>query len=167
MPKEEREERCTAYLEKIRPFLHQYAQKKMGSRVLQLIFKWGDKKVKEEIFNIIKKNWRELMKSKYALYLIEHVAKEFTFSEVLEDVILLQGSWEGAKIVQAYLERSGDEGARLLKNKFYDLYEKSKANDLKAQETLHNLTLKVIEKKFDNLMLSKLILRLSVGSMFA
>lgn len=46
IPKEQREERSTAYLEQIRPFLHNYAQKKMGSRVLQLIFKWGDQKVK-------------------------------------------------------------------------------------------------------------------------
>lgn len=32
---------------------------------------------------------------------------------------------------------------------------------------MHNLALQVIEKKYDNLMLSKVILRLSVGSMFS
>ena len=77
IPMEEREERCTEYLEKVRPFLHKYAQKKLGSRVLQLIFKWGDKTVKEETHKIIKKNWKDLIKSKYALYLIEHVVREF------------------------------------------------------------------------------------------
>lgn len=83
--------------------MHKYAQKKLGSRVLQLIFKWGDKKVKEETFKIIKKNWKEIIKSKYALYLIEHVVKEFHMPEVLDDVVLLQGSWEGAKILQSYI----------------------------------------------------------------
>jgi hypothetical protein len=48
-------------------------------------------------------------------------------------VISLQGSWEGANIVQAYIENTGEEGSRLLKNKFYELWEKSKSNDLKAQ----------------------------------
>lgn len=61
------------------------------------------------------------------------MAKEFNIPEIAEDVVLLQSSWEGAKIVQAYLEKSGDEGARQLKNRFYELWEKSKANDLKAQ----------------------------------
>lgn len=107
IPIEEREERCSEYLEKVRPFLHKYAQKKLGSRVLQLIFKWGDKKVKEETHKIVKKNWKELIKSKYALYLIEPVVKEFHMPEVVDDVILLQGSWEGAKICQSYLEGSG------------------------------------------------------------
>jgi hypothetical protein len=105
---EDREERCSEYLEKVRPFLHKYAQKKLGSRVLQLIFKWGDQKVKEETHKIIKKHWKELIKSKYALYLIEHVVRKFNMTEVVDDVILLQGSWEGAKIAQAYLETSGE-----------------------------------------------------------
>ena len=48
---------------------------------------------------IIKKHWKELIKSKYALYLIEHVVRECPLPEIAEDVILLQGSWEGAKIV--------------------------------------------------------------------
>lgn len=59
--------------------------------------------------------------------------KEFTIPEIAEDVILLQGSWKGAKIVQAYIDSTGEEGSRLLKNKFYELWEKSKNNDLKAQ----------------------------------
>lgn len=76
--------------------------------MLQLIFKWGDKKVKEETFKIIKNNWKDLIKSKYALYLVEHVVKEFHMPEVVDDAILLQGSWEGAKIAQTYLENSGE-----------------------------------------------------------
>lgn len=82
IPIEEREERCRGYHEKIKPFLHQYAQKKMGSRVLQLIFKWGDKDVKESILKITRKYWKTLIKSKYSLYLIEHVAKEFNIPEI-------------------------------------------------------------------------------------
>jgi hypothetical protein len=90
-------------MEKVKPFLHKYAQKKLGSRVLQLIFKWGDKKVKEQTHKIIISHWKELMKSKYALYLIEHVVREFHVPEVVDDVLLLQSTWEGAKIAQAYL----------------------------------------------------------------
>lgn len=55
----------------------------------------------------IRKNWKDFIKSKYALYLIEHVVREFNIPEIAEDVILLQGSWEGAKIVQAYIESNG------------------------------------------------------------
>ena len=76
IPEEEREERTKQLFEKVSPFLEQYAQKKIGSRVLQLIFKWGDAKVKGAIFNCIKKAWKDLIKSKYALYLIQHVVKE-------------------------------------------------------------------------------------------
>lgn len=63
---------------------------------------------------------------------------------VVEDAVLLQGSWEGAKIIQNFIDSSGDEGLKQLKDKFYDLWERSKNNDIKAQETLHNLTLKAI-----------------------
>lgn len=167
IPKEDREARSTQYFQKIQPFFHSYAQKKMGSRVLQLIFKWGDVKVKEEMHRIIKKYWKQLIKSKYALYLIEHVAKEFPIPEIVDDVVLLQGTWEGAKIIQAELENTGEEGAKLIKKKFIELWEQNKSNDLKAQETLHNLSLQVIEKHYDNLTISKLILRLALGSMFA
>lgn len=47
LSEEERQDKCSAYHEKIRPFFSQFAQKKIGSRVLQLIFSWGTKQVKE------------------------------------------------------------------------------------------------------------------------
>ncbi len=39
---EDRTEKVNKYFEQIKPFLLQYMQKKQGSRVLQLIFKWGE-----------------------------------------------------------------------------------------------------------------------------
>ena len=133
IPEEEREERTTQLFDKVRPFLEQYAQKKIGSRVLQLIFKWGDEKVKAAIFNCIKKAWKDLIKSKYALYLIQHVVKERTIPEVADDAILLQSTWEGARVLDTYLKNSGDEAIRFVKAKFYELWEKSKNGDIKAQ----------------------------------
>jgi hypothetical protein len=98
-----------------------------------LIFKWGDEKVKAAIFNCIKKAWKDLIKSKYALYLIQHVVKERTIPEVADDAILLQSTWEGARVLDTYLKNSGDEAIRFVKAKFYELWEKSKNGDIKAQ----------------------------------
>lgn len=39
--KEEREAKSVIFFKKIKPFLESYLQKKQGSRVTQLIFKWG------------------------------------------------------------------------------------------------------------------------------
>jgi hypothetical protein len=68
-------------------------QKKIGSRVLQLIFKWGDATVRNVIHQCILQNWKDLIKSKYSLYLIEKVSKNLELPGVPEDVVLLQGSW--------------------------------------------------------------------------
>lgn len=50
-------------------------QKKLGSRVLQLIFKWGSQKVQTGIHQIVVNHWKDLIKSKYALYLIANVGR--------------------------------------------------------------------------------------------
>jgi hypothetical protein len=52
-------------------------QKKQGSRVCQLLFKWGDQTIKTTIYKEIITNWKELIKSKYALYIIAKVSIEF------------------------------------------------------------------------------------------
>jgi hypothetical protein len=33
-------------------------QKKVGSRVIQLMFKWGDEEIKSSIFKTMIKNWK-------------------------------------------------------------------------------------------------------------
>ena len=48
-----------------------------------------------------------MIKSKYALYLISNVGKTEPFPGVLEDAVLLQSSFEGAKVVEHYIETSG------------------------------------------------------------
>jgi len=35
-----------------------------------------------------------------------------------DDAVMLQGSWEGAKIVQSYIEGRGDEALQKMKAKF-------------------------------------------------
>jgi hypothetical protein len=44
----------------------------------------------------------------------------------------LQSTWEGAKILQHHAEK-GDDHLKALKDKFYELWERSKENDLKSQ----------------------------------
>lgn len=82
-------------------------QKKVGSRVLQLMYKWGSEEVKKSIQKFIVKHWKDMIKSKYALYLISNVGKTEPFPGVLEDAVLLQSSFEGAKVVEHYIETSG------------------------------------------------------------
>ena len=53
-----------------------------------------------------------------------------------------------------------------IKDKFYGLWSRGKDNDIKAQETLHNLVLKIIEKQYETFPISKLIIRLALPSMF-
>ena len=62
---------------KVEPFLQQFMQKKQGSRVTELMFKWGPfKEVKSKIYQCVKKHWKDLIKSNYALYVISKVMAE-------------------------------------------------------------------------------------------
>lgn len=49
--------------------------KKQGSRVLQLMLKWGNPGLRHEVNTSVKKNWKELLKSKYAIHVIGKLAK--------------------------------------------------------------------------------------------
>ena len=53
-----------------------------------------------------------------------------------------------------------------MKRKVYALHEEAQKGDLKSQEILHNLAVKSIEKNYHSHTLSKIILRLSIPSMF-
>lgn len=81
-------------------------QKKHGSRVLQLMFKWGANNVKISLYQCVLQNWKELIKSKYSLYTISKVCKDYDLPGVVEDATLLQGSFEGAHIVQNYITKN-------------------------------------------------------------
>ncbi len=63
--------------EQVKPFLLAFMQKKQGSRVTQLLFKWGNNATKTTIYKEIIKGWKDLIKSNYALYTIAKVSKEF------------------------------------------------------------------------------------------
>jgi len=90
---EERAERANAYFDKVKPFLSQFMQKKSGSRVLQLMFKWGGDFVKQTIYKCAQAHWKELIRSKFALYILEKISKNFDFPGAVEDAVLLQSSW--------------------------------------------------------------------------
>ena len=162
---ENRDEKANKYFEQVKPFLLQYMQKKQGSRVVQLIFKWGGPKARTFIHKTATTNWKDLIKSKFALYILEKIGREMELPGAVEDTILLQASWKGARILQESSSRS-EENSKGIKDKFYTLWEKGRQNDIKAQETLHNLVLKIIEKQYDGLPLSKLVIRLALPSMF-
>ena len=67
---EERTEKANAYFDKVKPFLSTFMQKKAGSRVLQLMFKWGGDHVKLAIHKCALAHWKELSRSKFALYIL-------------------------------------------------------------------------------------------------
>jgi len=66
-------------------------QKKVGSRVLQLLFKWGDSTIKTALHQCTLKNWKDLIKSKYSLYLLAQIGRDMDLPGVVEDVFYLQG----------------------------------------------------------------------------
>jgi hypothetical protein len=68
-------------------------QKKQGSRVLQLIFKWGGDSVKRGMHKCALANWKDLIRSKYALFILEKISHELEFPAALEDAVLLASSW--------------------------------------------------------------------------
>lgn len=106
IPVEERFDKANKYFEQVKPFLAQYMQKKQGSRVLQLIFKWGGEQVKNTIHKCVLTNWKDLIRSKFALYILEKISKEVDLPGAIEDAVLLQSSWEGARILQQCMSRS-------------------------------------------------------------
>jgi len=55
---EERMTRCDVLFEKVKPFLNAYMQKKIGSRVLQLMFLWGGPNVRGGMQKCILENWK-------------------------------------------------------------------------------------------------------------
>lgn len=55
---EDREKKTEALFAKVKPFLASYMQKKQGSRVLQLMFKWGTADIKSTIYKNIVQNWK-------------------------------------------------------------------------------------------------------------
>jgi hypothetical protein len=67
-------------------------QKKQGSRITQLLFKWGNHSVKTVVYKEIIKSWKDLIKSKYALYVVAKVSKEFELPGLVEDFALLQNN---------------------------------------------------------------------------
>ena len=165
IPPEERADRANKYFEQVKPFLAQFMQKKQGSRVLQLIFKWGGDKNRKLIHKCALTNWKDLIRSKFALYILEKIGKEMELPGAIEDAVLLQSSWKGARILNECGIRS-EANMKGIKDRFYGLWEKSKENDIKAQETLHNLVLKIVDKQYESLPVSKLVIRLALPSMF-
>ncbi len=77
---------------KVQPFLSGYLQKKQGSRVCQLFYKWGNDDMKSKIVASIKKNWSTLIKSKYAPYTIKKVVSFVDIDEIIKDATFLQAS---------------------------------------------------------------------------
>ena len=96
-------------------------QKKQGSRVLQLIFKWGGDKVRRLIHKCALTNWKDLVRSKFSLYVLEKISKEMELPGAIQDAVLLQSSWKGAHILNETALRS-DENMKNIKDKFYGLW---------------------------------------------
>lgn len=127
IPNGDRSQRAHEYHKQIKPFLHSFIQKKEGSRVTQLIYKWGGKEVQASIHQGILQHWKELIKSKYALFMIEKVLKDFEIGQIFDDMILLQNSREGAKVLQSYIEKNPEsENVKKMKKKLHGINEKSK-----------------------------------------
>ena len=80
---EDRVVKTAEYFKKVKTFLHTYLLKKIGSRVIQLMFKWGDQDVKTTIYKSILQHWKDLIKSKYALHTISKVSAEFEFPRLV------------------------------------------------------------------------------------
>lgn len=96
-------------------------QKKQGSRVLQLIFKWGSDKVKNYMHKTAVSNWKDLVRSKFAMYILEKIGKEMDLPGASDDAILLMSSWKGARLLQESANRSDDNNKKI-KDKFYALW---------------------------------------------
>jgi len=106
IPVEDRADKANKYFEQVKPFLAQYMQKKQGSRVLQLIFKWGGDKVRNYMHKTAVDNWRDLIRSKFALYILENIGKDMDFPGAIDDAVLLMSSWKGARLLQESANRS-------------------------------------------------------------
>ena len=112
--------------------------KKVGSRVLQLVFKWATDTERTLITDCLRKNWHEIVRAPEALRLIRTVSKHTPLPEIQEDALLLQGTLKGAKVLQEYVDQD-PQAMEIIKAKFYALREAALNNDIKAQEQLHNL----------------------------
>lgn len=154
------------YFKKVKTFLHTYLLKKIGSRVIQLMFKWGDQEVKTTIYKSILQHWKDLIKSKYALHTISKVSAEFQFPRLVEDAIHLQNNKEGSMVLENFLNKhQGTEKANQIIKKFEEIEKLKEEKGFESQEPLHNLAMKSIEKEYSHHKISKLIIKLALPTM--
>ena len=166
LPREDRSQGAVRHFATIRPFLANYMIKKVGSRVLQLVFKWATETERTAITTCLRENWNEIVRAPEALRLIGTVSKHSPLPQIQEDCFLLQGTLKGAKVLHEYADRD-PQAMEGIKAKFYALREAASSNDMKAQEQLHNLAMKAASKSYFYWPISKLVIRLALGSMFA
>ena len=122
IPQAERSSQAYDYFKQMKPFIQNYAQKKEGSRVIQLIYKWGNQEIKSSIFQIVEKHWKEICHSKYALFLVEKVLKDFDIPIIFQDPLPLLHIKEGSHLLQEYMSKNPESPhTKELKNSIVNL----------------------------------------------
>lgn len=67
----------------VMPFIGSYIHKKQGSRVVQLLVKWGDEDIRQSILDALRPSWKEMIRGKYSIFVLKQLVRYFNFPEII------------------------------------------------------------------------------------
>lgn len=78
-PKEQRLGKVLEVMPSVMPFIGSYIHKKQGSRVVQLLVKWGDEEIRQAILDALRPSWKEMIRGKYSIFVLKQLVRYFNF----------------------------------------------------------------------------------------
>jgi hypothetical protein len=51
---------------------------------VQLLVKWGDETIRQQIFDALKPNWRDMIRGKYSIFVLKQLVRYFSLPEIIE-----------------------------------------------------------------------------------
>ena len=163
LPKEQRTEYANNAITEMLQFLPGYIAKKEGSRVVQMLIKWADPKLRTAAFEELKSHWREMIRGKYSVFVLKQMVRSVNIPELVDSCEVLQSIYEAAVVLDTFVKHTatGDQ-IEAIKRRFLELLG---SEDQKKTELIDNIVMKAVEQNYFHLTMSKFIFRHAIHSL--
>lgn len=64
--------------------------------------------MKQQIFNEVKKNWKELIRGKYSVFVLKQLVRNFNLGEIVEETVAMQGIKEAAGVLDVFIKKTAN-----------------------------------------------------------
>jgi hypothetical protein len=58
---------------------------------VQLLVKWGDETIRQQIFDALKPNWRDMIRGKYSIFVLKQLVRYFSLPKIIDEAVTMQG----------------------------------------------------------------------------